>query len=74
MKTTLACVLLPLALASGPAYAAEQDSRPLEAEVQKDIDSIVSNCEKKKLPMEDEIKCIEKAFLEFMGVTDQEGS
>ncbi|HYC43390.1 MAG TPA: hypothetical protein VEB70_10435 [Noviherbaspirillum sp.] len=70
MKTALNCVLLSLCAAASIAFAAEPKpkTKPAKevAEVQKDTNSIVANCEKKKLPAEQEIECIEQGFLEFM--------
>lgn len=66
MKTALACLLLSLCAAASTAFAAEPQQSKQVAEVQKDINSIVATCEKKKLPAEQEIECIEQGFLEFM--------
>jgi hypothetical protein len=66
MKSAFNCVLLSMCVAVSGAYAAEPETTKREAEVQKDINSIVSTCEKKKLPAEQEIECIEQGFLEFM--------
>jgi hypothetical protein len=66
MKRALGYLLLSVLATSCGAYAAEQGAPKREAEVQKDINSIVATCEKKKLPAEQEIECIEQAFLEFM--------
>lgn len=66
MKTVLNCFLLSLCAAASAAFAAEPQPARQVAEVQKDINSIVANCEKKKLPAEQEIECIEQGFLEFM--------
>lgn len=66
MKTALNCVFLSLCAAASIAVAAEPQPAKEVAEVQKDINSIVANCEKKKLPAEQEIECIEQGFLEFM--------
>lgn len=84
MKITFTQMFLTLALCAGAAQAAEPARAPVrtkalapaprEADVQKDIDSIVANCEKKKLPTEQEIECIEQGFLQFMGETPQGGS
>lgn len=65
-KHVLRCLLLSALTVSCGAYAAEPKTAKREAEVQKDINSIVATCEKKKLPAEQEIECIEQAFLEFM--------
>jgi hypothetical protein len=66
MKTVLNCFLLSLSAVASAAFAAEPQPAKQVAEVQKDINSIVANCEKKKLPAEQEIECIEQGFLEFM--------
>lgn len=66
MKSALNCLLVLLITFSSSAYAAEADAGKREAEVQKDINSIVTNCEKKRLAAEQEIECIEQGFLEFM--------
>ena len=66
MKSALNCLLLSLCVVTTGVCAAEPQQAKKEAEVQKDINSIVSNCEKKKLPTEQEIECIEQGFLEFM--------
>lgn len=66
MKRTLNCVLLSLCAVASTAFSAEPQQNRQVAEVQKDINSIVANCEKKKLPAEQEIECIEQGFLEFM--------
>lgn len=66
MKIALNCLLVLACAASSGAYSAEPEPAKREAEVQKDINSIVANCEKKKLPAEQEIECIEQGFLEFM--------
>lgn len=66
MKSALNCLFaLSIAILSA-AYAGEAEPAKREAEVQTDINSIVSTCEKKKLPAEQEIECIEQGFLEFM--------
>lgn len=70
MKTMVTGSLLAVALWSGAGYAADPVNRAPatnEAAVQKDLTSIVSDCEKKKLPTEQEIACIEQGYLEFMG-------
>lgn len=80
MKITIGWPLIAAALWACTAHAAppvqkpQQQQKPQETEVQKDIDSIVANCEKKKLPTEEEIKCIERGFLEFMGESEPDGS
>lgn len=78
MKITIGCSLLAVAMWTGAVHAAPPEQKlqqkPKETEVQKDIDSIVANCEKKKLPTEEEIKCIERGFLEFMGESEPDGS
>lgn len=66
MKTALNCLLFSLSAAALTAFAAEPQPAKQVAEVQKDINSIVATCEKKKLPAEQEIECIEQGFLEFM--------
>ena len=66
MKTALNCLLLSLCAVTVGAISAEPEKTGRVAEVQKDINSIVANCEKKKLPAEEEIECIEQGFLEFM--------
>ncbi|WP_420476910.1 hypothetical protein [Noviherbaspirillum sp. ST9] len=66
MKTVLNCFVLSLCAVASTAFAAEPQPAKQVAEVQKDINSIVANCEKKKLPAEQEIECIEQGFLEFM--------
>lgn len=66
MKSALNCLLLSACALSAGVYAAEPEQTKREAEVQKDINSIVAVCEKKKLPAEQEIECIEQGFLEFM--------
>jgi hypothetical protein len=66
MKTALNCLLLSLCAVASIAFAAEPKPAKEVAEVQKDTNSIVANCEKKKLPPEQEIECIEQGFLEFM--------
>lgn len=66
MKSVINGLLFALCAAASCAYAAEPDGAKREAEVQKDINSIVANCEKKKLPAEQEIECIEQGFLEIM--------
>ncbi|MGE5622775.1 MAG: hypothetical protein ACM3WS_06445 [Bacillota bacterium] len=75
MKIAMVCLLLTAALGCGGAAAAEKEQEPAarEAEVQKDIDAIVANCEKKKLPTEQEIECIEQGYLQFMGEAAPEG-
>lgn len=72
MKSALNCVLVVFVALSSAAIAAEAEPAKREAEVQKDINSIVSNCEKKKLPAEQEIECIEQGFLEFMEEMQQQ--
>lgn len=66
MKKVLNCFLLSLCAVASTAFAAEPQQARQVAEVQKDINSIVATCEKKKLPAEQEIECIEQGFLEFM--------
>lgn len=70
MKTTITCLLLTAAFWSGAGHAAEKapPAKPVkEVDVKKDLESIVASCEKKKLPAEKEIECIEQGYLEFMG-------
>lgn len=67
MKNTITCLLLTVTLWSGAGYAAQPQPAKQTGEVQKDLDSIVSSCEKKRLPTEKEIECIEKGYLQFMG-------
>lgn len=43
---------------------------PPETEVQENLESIVTNCEKKKLPQDKEIECIEQGYRQFMGVQE----
>lgn len=78
MNTSITCLLLAASLCAGTTYAAEPDAAARESEmqkeVQKDIDAIVANCEKKKLPTEQEIECIEQGYLQFMGETPESGS
>ncbi|HYD94903.1 MAG TPA: hypothetical protein VEC01_06225 [Noviherbaspirillum sp.] len=78
MKTTITCALMIAALWSQAGHAAAPKPAPrdnqIQKEVQKDLESIVSACEKKKLPTEEEIKCIEKGYKRFMGEDDTEGS
>lgn len=66
MKSVFNCLLLSACIAASGVNAAEPEKAKGEAEVQKDINSIVATCEKKKLPAEQEIECIEQGFLEFM--------
>jgi hypothetical protein len=66
MKFALNCLLALACAGSAIVHAAEPEPVKREAEVQKDINSIVANCEKKKLAAEQEIECIEQGFLEFM--------
>ncbi|HYD62031.1 MAG TPA: hypothetical protein VEC35_16820 [Noviherbaspirillum sp.] len=66
MKLVLRCLLLLACVASSGAYSAAPEPARREAEVQKDINSIVGSCEQKKLPAEQEIECIEQGFLQFM--------
>lgn len=66
MKQAIFSVVFSALALSALAQAADKDASKQEAAVQKDIDSIVSTCEKKKLPAEKEIECIEQGFLEFM--------
>lgn len=47
---------------------------PPETEVQESLESIVTSCEKKKLPQDKEIECIEQGYRRFMGVPEPEGS
>lgn len=66
MKYALNCLLALACAISATVYAAEPEPVKREAQVQKDINSIVATCEKKKLPTEQEIECIEQGFLEIM--------
>lgn len=66
MKSAFNCLLLSVCMAASVVHAAEPQKAKGEAEVQTDINSIVATCEKKKLPAEQEIECIEQGFLEFM--------
>ena len=72
MKSALNCLLVLSLVWSSTVMSAEPEGAKREAEVQKDINSIVSNCEKKKLPAEQEIECIEQGFLEFMEEMQQQ--
>lgn len=74
MKTVIACLLLTAAFGAAAAAEKEQEQAAREAEVKKDIDAIVANCEKKKLPTEQEIECIEQGYLQFMGEAGPEGN
>ena len=73
-KNTITCLLLTAALWSGVGHAAEADKKAGEVAVEKDLESIVSICEKKKLPPEKEIECIEQGYLKFMGAVPPEES
>jgi len=74
MKTTITCLLLTAAVCSGTALSAPKEAPKREADVRKDLESVVANCEKKKLPTEEEIKCIEKGYRQFMGEEEPEES
>ncbi|HEY0847271.1 MAG TPA: hypothetical protein VGE12_18020 [Noviherbaspirillum sp.] len=74
MKNAITCLMLSAALWAGTACAAEPQPKPQAVEVQKDLESIVAACEKKKLPPEQEIECIERGYLEFMGAVPPEES
>lgn len=67
MKISTTCVLLTAILWTGTGYCAEPPVKAPEPEVQKNLESIVANCEKKKLPTEKEIECIEEGYRQFMG-------
>lgn len=67
MKTTIISLLLTGAVWSGMGFAAEDLPVIREGDVQQGLESIVSNCEKKQLPAEQEIECIEQGYLQFMG-------
>lgn len=73
-KVKFAFLLLTVAFWSATGYAAEAEPAIDKTEVQQDLDSIVANCEKKKLPPEQEIDCIEKGYLQFMGAIPPEES
>lgn len=71
MKTTITSLLLTGAVWSGIGYAAENLPAIREGDVQQGLESIVSSCEKKQLPAEQEIECIEQGYLQFMGEAAQ---
>lgn len=73
-KIRFTCLLLTLAFWSATGVAAEAEQTAGQTEVQQDLESIVANCEKKKLPVEQEIECIEKGYLQFMGAVPPEES
>lgn len=73
-KIRFASLLLTVAFWSATGYAAEAEPATGQTEVQQDLESIVSDCEKKKLPPEQEIECIEKGYLKFMGAIPPEES
>lgn len=82
MRMSIPCLLLAAALWAGAAHAAPpkpakqlpqpQQQAPKETEVQDSLESIVADCEKKKLPQEKEIECIEQGYRRFMGVPEPE--
>lgn len=73
-KIKFTCLLLTVVLWSAVAQAAEAEQATGQVAVQQDLESIVSSCEKKKLPAEQEIECIEKGYLQFMGAVPPEES
>jgi hypothetical protein len=70
MKFATTFLLATAMLLASAGHAA--DAAPAANEVQKDLESILSDCEKRKLPAEEEIACIEKGYLQFMGVAVEE--
>jgi len=88
MRISLPCMLLITALCAGTGYAAQPQvvkqlakqpakqsvQAPKETEVQDSLESIVTNCEKKRMPQDKEVECIEQGYRRFMGVAEPEDS
>ncbi len=73
-KITIAGLPLLAVLVCGTGYADEPAPPVNTAEVQNSLESIVASCEKKKLPTEQEIECIEQGYLKYMGEDGDGGS